>query len=541
MIFVSLQISSARQNSRTLVSLRGLTRIQAFESRFRHVRNPGKYNVIMNGLAKPQSNILALKEIPPMSTLEAWKKELCERKPLPNSNSVCFVESPFGRFYENGIDGTLQILNLLDTKRAVEKELDWFSTTCPRPHSVASHPSAESIQKFKSMLYGKPLDKLITGLQMSPDEIAKLCCDRWISTDQVQWICDKLNALQSTVFCIPINHVQDITLLVQHSQSSQDKPKPTSLFFFINVGKDTTGKVFIANHSKPGNHWTMCHVDAEAKRITYGDSLGWRVPFKLRDILRQFVEAFFEDVSGYSSSSCHAAGDVNAFTNHKCGSSCASQYPLQTCTNVCGVVVLLMAVYACMANSFFAYLTTPGQCDSMPNLFISTLSQYSKYLQRVLMVWIGEGNIHPEHMVPSNFLRPYSKVDEHSDSDSDIDTPRVPLGDRRVEDEQEKVEDGIKVKDPEKCPDQKSRDRNEKQDKNEPVAGIHQCPECHYASPKVSNIKRHMQRKHGILWLNLMLYQPVLYILPKLLNKLTFPKKVDQGFCGLFTESTGVR
>ena len=37
------------------------------------------------------------------------------------------------------------------------------------------------------------------------------------------------------------------------------------------------------------------------------------------------------------------------------------------------------------------------------------------------------------------------------------------------------------------------------------------------------------------------LYQPVLYVLPKLLNKLTFPEEVDQGFCVSFTEGTGVR
>ena len=38
-----------------------------------------------------------------------------------------------------------------------------------------------------------------------------------------------------------------------------------------------------------------------------------------------------------------------------------------------------------------------------------------------------------------------------------------------------------------------------------------------------------------------MLYQPVLYVLPKYSNKITFPEEVDQGFCVLFTEGTGIR
>ena len=38
-----------------------------------------------------------------------------------------------------------------------------------------------------------------------------------------------------------------------------------------------------------------------------------------------------------------------------------------------------------------------------------------------------------------------------------------------------------------------------------------------------------------------MLYQPVLYVLPKILNKTKFLEEMDQGFCVLFTEGTGIR
>ena len=38
-----------------------------------------------------------------------------------------------------------------------------------------------------------------------------------------------------------------------------------------------------------------------------------------------------------------------------------------------------------------------------------------------------------------------------------------------------------------------------------------------------------------------MLYQPVLYVLTANLKKTTFQEEMDQGFCVLFTEGTGVR
>ena len=81
----------------------------------------------------------------------------------------------------------------------------------------------------------------------------------------------------------------------------------------------------------------------------------------------------------------------------------------QTCSNICGVVVLIMAVYAGTARPFFSpHITTSGQSQTMStsNVFISTLRRYAKYLRRVIMGWIGEESINLDHVVSSSFLRP---------------------------------------------------------------------------------------------------------------------------------------
>ena len=207
------------------------------------------------------------------------------------------------------------------------------------------------------------------------------------------------------------------------------RSKPTSLFFALNVGKDSSGNVFIASGYRSGCHWTMCHVDREKKKIVYGDSLAWSVPVALLPRLEQFIEHIYgECLSDYSVFECHTSSNVFTEREHKCGFSCASQYPLQTCSNICGVVVLIMAVYACTARSFFSHITTSGQSQAVSpsNVFISAPTRYAKYLRRVIMGWIGEKSINPEHVVPSSFLRPELSHESQSDSDSDLDTPRVP-------------------------------------------------------------------------------------------------------------------
>ena len=53
--------------------------------------------------------------------------------------------------------GMLRITEAIDIKRAVEKELDWFASTYPRPLSVISHPATDSIKKFQILFTEKNL------------------------------------------------------------------------------------------------------------------------------------------------------------------------------------------------------------------------------------------------------------------------------------------------------------------------------------------------------------------------------------------------
>ncbi|CAH3132813.1 unnamed protein product [Pocillopora meandrina] len=224
--------------------------------------------------------------------------------------------------------------------------------------------------------------------------------------------------------CVHINHALDVEAFVARSLPD-GRSKPTSLFFALNVGKDSSGNIFIASGSRSGYHWTMCHVDREKKKIVYGDSLAWSVPVDLLPRLEQFIEQIYgECLSYYSVFECHTSSNVSTERDHKCGFSCASQYPLQTFSDICGVVVLIMAVYACTARSFFSHITTSGQSQAVSpsNVFIT---RYAKYLRRVIMGWIGEKSINPEHVVPSSFLRPELSHESQSDSDSDLDTPRM--------------------------------------------------------------------------------------------------------------------
>ena len=89
-----------------------------------------------------------------------------------------------------------------------------------------------------------------------------------------------------------MNHVLNVEAFVARSLPGGHS-KPTSLFFALNVGMDSSGSVFIASGSQSCCHWTVCHVDREKKKIVYDDSLAWSVPVDHLPTLKQFIEHIY--------------------------------------------------------------------------------------------------------------------------------------------------------------------------------------------------------------------------------------------------------
>ena len=140
---------------------------------------------------------------------------------------------------------------------------------------------------------------------MTPKELSYLCCDRWLSSDHMNWMASKLNEAQKDTLCVYINHVGSIPRFLRKRIKLQLE-KPTKLMFLLNVGKDENQNVFVGSDLRRGNQWTICHVDSIAKIITYGDSMGWELPDSLSETVGGFLETLWgEGSSVYSVVCCH--------------------------------------------------------------------------------------------------------------------------------------------------------------------------------------------------------------------------------------------
>ena len=121
---------------------------------------------------------------------------------------------------------------------------------------------------------------------MTANELAKLCVNEWVSSDHVLWLMNTLNKSQGDTYCIYLNkdmHKAPTTIPPFLAEDT----KPSKLCFvvaqksFANVGKGQRGKTFLGSFGHLASHWSMYHIDTIAKKVFYGDSLGWPVPENL--------------------------------------------------------------------------------------------------------------------------------------------------------------------------------------------------------------------------------------------------------------------
>ena len=385
-----------------------ITRLSLFEMRYPRTMNPLHNKFVQLEQELDVANVLKDNFVPSEDMIEVWKMQISLNAAEITEKCFAYIQCsyPCGEkiYDQNCLEKITKIHQLQNVKSDVQSELDWFSEDYLIPPCLQSYPTPKSASIFQSLLYNSTYNREIPGFGMYPDELAKLCCDRWLSSDHMYWFANKVNSLQQPAVCVYLNHVSNVKRLAEKLLSSR-QDTPTLVIFLINVGSDGD-EVFIGDDNNPGFHWTLCLLDRDKKSIFYGDSLGWKMPCALIDKLQPYVEAFYsQNITEYSVRYCHSPARASD-TEHACQAECFSSYPLQKDSSICGVVVLLMAGLAFEDKSSFYKLLceSPTAPESAAFQHLSDPTKFSCYLRHVLIAWFAEGRIDTRLLVPSNFV-----------------------------------------------------------------------------------------------------------------------------------------
>ena len=180
-------------------SIKSLSRGDAFECYALNIRNTQEALHIVNQGNLSVTSPFQLKVMPTKNVLLEWKDRLVSEN---KSGRKCVVHSPFGIFSKETIDDLMRLYTAKVIKGEVAEELPWVNSSMGKPSMVTEHPPPESVPKFKSLIHSKRFDAEIVDYGMSPKELSKVCCNRWLSCDHILWIVEKLNSMQSSTMCV---------------------------------------------------------------------------------------------------------------------------------------------------------------------------------------------------------------------------------------------------------------------------------------------------------------------------------------------------
>ena len=197
--------------------------------------------------------------IPNEGTLLRWKREIEKANSL--AKEEFYVKTEYGLYNIDCVHLSLQIHKTIKVTECVKKELDWLSSHCLIPQSIAVTPKRENIEKIVSLIHDQPYNMLLNDYDMFPDELARLCGDRYLSGDHMLFISKLMNTLQTDFVCLYHNYKH-----ASMSELQKNCNPNANMVAIFNVGKNARG-TFIGSDENPGCHFSIAVFYKKERKV----------------------------------------------------------------------------------------------------------------------------------------------------------------------------------------------------------------------------------------------------------------------------------
>ena len=168
------------------------------------------------------------------------------------------------------------------------------------------------------------------------------------------------------------NHEKLLRLL-----RTRDASQIERLVFIANVGKNCDNSVYLATPQKSGSHWVLITIDlTDHPVINYCDSNGWHSPLDLLPVLAAYTQ-HFELLHLHNATLRLMHQPTPLGYNNFCMAECKN-YPLQSCSNVCGLEAVIGAAIATLDTRLFSLLT--GSRSGI-RLYLHDPKRYERYMR----------------------------------------------------------------------------------------------------------------------------------------------------------------
>ncbi|GFR67337.1 zinc finger protein [Elysia marginata] len=222
---------------------------------------------------------------------------------------------------------------------------------------------------------------------MTPKELACVSAEGrkgWLVTSHFYWLSRCINSQQKhTKFFVfdPTIREASIEKLLFSKTRSQIK----KIVFVLSVGRTDDGLVYLGTDKVPGDHWSMAVIDLQFGVLTYCDTLGWPQPREFLPMVVRYTS--YLGLTEEEQITLRLAHKPNK-EQHICVDGCTN-YPLQTCSDVCGIITMVCTAIAALDKELFELLLNSQQA----NIYLTDPTLYSTYLRHVVLYWISSNHI----------------------------------------------------------------------------------------------------------------------------------------------------
>ena len=108
--------------------------------------------------------------------------------------------------------------------------------------------------------------------------------------------------------------------------------------------RDADGTCQLSQEDNIGNHWSLLVINITEINSYYGDSLSWPLPCNLKKTVKTTFDRLSADLNININECLDNISILNS--SDKCQKS-LKFYPLQTCSNMCGIIVVCMVRMFC--------------------------------------------------------------------------------------------------------------------------------------------------------------------------------------------------
>ena len=180
-----------------------------------------------------------------------------------------------------------------------------------------------------------------------------------MTSSHISWLLEAANRCQHTsvCLCMGVSSPDELGTMIGRRNLTDVE----QLILVANVGKMPDNSVYLSTPQQPGSHWVLVTVElTDRPRVLYCDSMAWDVPPNLLDELSRYTAHFgLPRLSEADTDIQVMHTPTELGHNHTCSGHCKN-YPLQACSNICGIVATICGVIAAMDPALFIH-KTPGQ------------------------------------------------------------------------------------------------------------------------------------------------------------------------------------